>query len=63
MSQPEFVHTKTLTFPGCIARVFSPVLTDEERKRRTEAIKTASINLVKEVLKNEKVIEKSKAHN
>ena len=54
MSQPEYIHTKTLTFPGMVARIFSPVLTEEERNRRTEAIKTASANLVKEVLKNEK---------
>ena len=55
MSQPEkYIHTKTLTFPGMVARIFSPVLTEEERTRRMEAIKAASANLVKEVLKNEK---------
>ena len=54
MSQPEYIHTKTLTFPGMVARIFQPVLTEEERNRRYEAIKTASANLVKEVMKNEK---------
>lgn len=38
-----------------VARIYSPVLTEEERNRRYEAIKTASANLVKEVLRNEKV--------
>ena len=55
MVQPEYIHTKTLNFPGMVARIFTPVLAEEERNRRTEAIKTASANLVKEVMKNEKV--------
>ena len=51
MVQPEYVLTKTLTFPGMVARIYSPVLTEEERNRRLEAIKTASANLLKEVLR------------
>lgn len=55
MSGQQYIHTKTITLPGMVARIFSPVLTEEERQHRTEAIKTASANLLKEVLKNEKV--------
>lgn len=55
MSQPEYIHTKTITFPGMVARIFQPVLTEEEHNRRMEAIKKAAANLVKEVLRNEKV--------
>ena len=51
MKGQQYIHKKTIEKPGFIARVFVPVLTPEERQRRTEAIKTASANLVKEVLK------------
>lgn len=51
MVQPEYIHTKTIEAPGFIARIYSPVLTEEERNRRMKAIHTASANLVKEVLK------------
>lgn len=46
MSQPEYVHTKTLTFPNMTARIFSPVLTEEERNRRIKNIHKASANLI-----------------
>ena len=49
MGQTEYVHTKTIEFPGMVARIFSPVLTDEERNRRMNAIHKASSNLMKEV--------------
>ena len=51
----EYVYEKTITFPGMVARIYRPVLTEEEHNRRMEAIKTAAANLVKEVLRNEKV--------
>lgn len=40
---------KTFEFPGMVARVFSPILTDEERKKRMKAIHDAAANLLKEV--------------
>ena len=55
MSQPEYVHTKTITFPGMVARIYSPVLTEEELNRRMKNIHKATANLMKEVLRNEKV--------
>lgn len=51
MGQAEYVHTKTIEFPGMVARIFSPVLTDEERNRRMKAIEKAASNLMKEVHK------------
>ena len=42
---------KTFEFPGMVARVFSPILTDEERERRMKAIHDAAANLLKEVKK------------
>jgi hypothetical protein len=55
MAQIEYVYEKTITFPGMTARIFRPVLTEEERNRRMEEIKKAAANLVKEVLRNEKI--------
>lgn len=54
MNRIEYVYEKTITFPGMTARIFRPVLTEEERNRRIEEIKKAAANLVKEVLKNSK---------
>jgi glycine cleavage system protein P-like pyridoxal-binding family len=54
MGQTAYTHTKTLTFPGMVARIFQPELTEEERKRRYKNIYTAAANLLKEVERNEK---------
>lgn len=51
MSQPEYVHTKTITFPGMVARIYSPVLTEEERKRRMQRIYKATEELLRGVKK------------
>ena len=40
---------KIFEFPGMVARVYSPILTDEERKRRMQKIHDAAANLLKEV--------------
>ena len=50
MGQTEYIHTKTIEFPGMVARIFSPVLTDEERNRRMKTIEKAASNLMKEVI-------------
>lgn len=51
MSQPEFVHTKTITFPGMVARIYSPVLTEEEKGRRMQRIYKATAEILKGVKK------------
>lgn len=54
MGQTEYIHKKTLTFPGMVARIFSPVLTEDEYQRRMKAIHNTAANLLKEVERNEK---------
>ncbi len=49
--QDTYIHIKTFEFDGMVARVFSPVLTDEERKKRMQKIHDAAANLLKEVKK------------
>lgn len=44
--QTEYIHTDTLEFPNARVRVFRPVLTEEERERRMNAIKKAAADLV-----------------
>ena len=46
-NQTEYIHTKTIEMPGMIARIYSPVLTDEERKRRMKRIHDAAAELLK----------------
>ncbi len=47
----EYVHTKTIKSNGATIRVFSPVLTEEERERRMKAIHNAAAALLKETMK------------
>lgn len=44
--QGEYIHTKTIEFENMVVRVFSPVLTEEERKKRMKAIHKAAANLL-----------------
>ena len=37
-----------ITFPNMVARVYRPILTEEERTRRMRAIHTQAANLLKE---------------
>ena len=39
--EPEIIKTKNI-----IARVYSPIITEEERERRMNLIKKASVSLV-----------------
>lgn len=39
--EPEIIHYKNI-----VAKVYSPILTDEEREKRMERIKQAAIRLV-----------------
>lgn len=47
----EYTHTKTIESPGFIVRVYSPVISEEERNRRMKAIYKAAENLMKEAIK------------
>lgn len=42
-----YTKTKIIEFPGMIARIHFPDLTDEERSRRMAAIHKATANLLK----------------
>lgn len=45
----EYRLTKTIESPGFIIRVHSPVISEEERKRRMKAIHKAAENLLRKV--------------
>ena len=47
----EYIHTKTIKSKSATIRVFSPILTEEERAKRMKAIHDASAALLKEVEK------------
>lgn len=51
--QEQFQEAKTITFPGMVARVYSPVLTKEERAARIKQIHNQAAELLKEVEKRE----------
>ena len=53
-AETEYIHTETITLPGMVARIFRPVLTEEEHQRRMKAIHNKAANLLKEVERNEK---------
>ena len=45
----EYVLKKTIESPNFIIRVYSPVIDEEERKRRMKSIHKAAENLLKKV--------------
>lgn len=45
----EYTLKKTIKEDGFIIRVYSPILTPDERKRRMKAIHKAAENLLKKV--------------
>lgn len=52
--QEQFQEAKIITFPGMVARVYSPVLTEEERARRMKAIHNQAAELLKGEKRNER---------
>lgn len=46
MSNDTYELKKTIEFSNMVARVFSPILTEEERNRRMKAIHKAAANLL-----------------
>lgn len=47
MKGDTYGEPKEIIFPGMVARVFSPILTDEERNRRMQKIHDAAANLLR----------------
>lgn len=45
-TQDTYGEPKTIEHNGCIARVYSPILTDEERKRRMDRIAESAAKLL-----------------
>lgn len=43
----EYTHKKTIESPGYVIRVYSPVISEEERARRMKAIYKAAADLLK----------------
>lgn len=46
MKNDIYGEPEIITYKNIIARVYSPILTEEERKKRMERIKQATIRLV-----------------
>jgi hypothetical protein len=47
MTKDTYIFEKTIIFPDGVARIFRPVLTEEEKKRRISNIHKATANLFK----------------
>ena len=45
-SQDTYMEPEVYHHNNCIVRVYRPILTEEERARRMEAIKKAAVDLV-----------------
>lgn len=47
--QAQGIYTleRTIELPNTVARIFRPELTEEEKNKRMQRIKTASANLIK----------------
>ena len=44
----EYIKTKELRFPGMVARIYQPELTEDERARRMREIQKAAAALLTE---------------
>ena len=42
----KYSEPKTYTYPGVVAKVYSPILTEEERAKRMERIAKSDIRLL-----------------
>ncbi len=52
-SKDAYKEVRTFKFPGLIAKVHFPDLTEEERNKRMTAIQKQAANLLKKVEKND----------
>lgn len=48
-TQDTYQEVKVFTFPGLVARVYIPELSEEERRRRMAAIHNQAANLLRKV--------------
>ena len=53
--QTEYFLERTIELPNFKARIFRPVLTEEEKARRMTAIHKAAANILEGVIKNERI--------
>ena len=52
MSKDKYLEPKTMTYPGIVAKVYSSVLSDVERKARMERIAKSAQRLLKATKSN-----------
>ena len=45
--QDKYQDPKVFTYPGAVAKVYSPILSEEERQRRMARIAKSAENLLK----------------
>ncbi len=48
----EYILKKTITSPGAVIRVYSPILDEAERARRMKQIHDAAAAVLKEQIRN-----------
>ena len=53
--EDKYYDPIVITFPNMVARVYRPILTEEERTRRLKAIHTQAANLLKEKIHRERL--------
>lgn len=53
--EDKYYDPIVITFPNMVARVYRPILTEEERTRRLKAIHTQAANLLKEKNRRERL--------
>lgn len=46
MSNDKYMEPKVIHYPGAVVKVYSPILTDEERKKRMENIAKSAEKLL-----------------
>ena len=47
--QGQYSLEKTIKYPNLVARIYRPILTEDEKNRRMREIQKATANLVKDV--------------
>lgn len=46
MSKDKYMEPKVIQYPSAVVKVYSPILTDEERKKRMASISEAAKKLL-----------------
>lgn len=42
----KYIYEKNIKFPNCVANIYQPIITEEERNRRMEVLKKAAGSLL-----------------